>query len=415
MGLFGYNKDTKIKKVKQYINPATPISICMANIQQTNSYLDIVEMACKECYNGKLTDDINKKLNYIASKVKLGHESVLEHSNIVIRLIFSDDMFSQVAEVLSHCEYLVTEMAKSKNLNVLGIAGSVRGYKEMIKNIENPLMNNVIKEIISALYGTYKEFYIDLIADGIMEESKFDDPELLEIPLCRRYINKNEQLSKISIVNSDDVVELQKSFPEFKPHQIFRMVSITVHMEAVARVITQMITRHRNAISQMSQRYVDEHGASWVNPMDFKKQFYCNKLKEANPELDDKSMEDAFEVNRQKVDDILAQECKFYEELRDEIGLLKEDARYVLPNAVESSLYVTFHGKTLLKFINLRDDSAAQIEVQNIGKDLHSFVNDVYGDFLGTDIFKFLEPVYKIYKNENDFIEEIDEDINEQN
>ena len=47
-----------------------------------NPNVRLVNDACKLCYNGKEEPTLERKLKYRENKVKEGHESVLEHSNI---------------------------------------------------------------------------------------------------------------------------------------------------------------------------------------------------------------------------------------------------------------------------------------------------------------------------------------------
>ena len=55
-----------------------------------------------------------------------------------------------------------------------------------------------------------------------------------------------------------------------------------------------------------------------------------------------------------------------YQELR-ELGVLKEDARFVLPNAAATRIIVTMNFRELLHFFRLRITPEAQWEIRQLG------------------------------------------------
>lgn len=124
----------------------------------------------------------------------------------------------------------------------------------------------------------------------------------------------------------------------------FEHVSFTFGIEGVSRALTHQLVRHRIAsYSQKSQRYVNESNFDYVIPHDI----------EVNDEaryLFEKTMEDL---------------QKSYDKLV-ELGISKESARYLLPNACETKIVVTMNARSLFNFFNHRCCLRAQSEIREM-------------------------------------------------
>ncbi|MBO6293192.1 MAG: FAD-dependent thymidylate synthase [Selenomonas sp.] len=121
-------------------------------------------------------------------------------------------------------------------------------------------------------------------------------------------------------------------------------VSFTFGIEGVSRVLTHQLVRHRIAsYDQQSQRYVAAHGFQYITPPTI----------EANP------------AANERFDKLLADIRSAYDDLV-EMGIPKEDARYVLANAAETKILVTMNARTLLHFFNLRCCNRAQWEIRDM-------------------------------------------------
>lgn len=121
-------------------------------------------------------------------------------------------------------------------------------------------------------------------------------------------------------------------------------VSFTFGIEGVSRVLTHQLVRHRIAsYDQQSQRYVAAHGFEYIVPPSIA----------ANPEA------------RARFERIIAEIRSTYDALTD-MGIPKEDARYVLANATETKLLVTMNARSLLHFFNLRCCNRAQWEIREM-------------------------------------------------
>ena len=148
-------------------------------------------------------------------------------------------------------------------------------------------------------------------------------------------------------------------------HSVFEHVSFTFSIEGISRVTTHQLVRHRIAsYSQRSQRYVSEEEARFIIP----------PAVQGNPEamrLYQEFMESAKNVYRRLV----------------ELGIDKEDARYVLPQAVETKIIVTMNARELLHFFRLRCCNRAQWEIRNVAIEMLKEVKKV-----APNIFRYAGP-----------------------
>ena len=121
-------------------------------------------------------------------------------------------------------------------------------------------------------------------------------------------------------------------------------VSFTFGIEGVSRVLTHQLVRHRIAsYDQQSQRYVAAHGFQYITPPTI----------EENP------------AAKERFDKLLSEIRSAYDDLV-EMGIPKEDARYVLANAAETKILVTMNARTLLHFFKLRCCNRAQWEIRDM-------------------------------------------------
>ena len=132
-------------------------------------------------------------------------------------------------------------------------------------------------------------------------------------------------------------------------------VSFTFGAEGVSRTLTHQLVRHRIAsFDQQSQRYVAAHGFQYITPPTIA----------ANP------------AAKAKYDAIIAQIRTTYNELT-ELGIPKEDARYVLANATETKIVITMNARSLRHFFNLRCCNRAQWEIRALANAMLAEVKEV--------------------------------------
>ncbi len=114
----------------------------------------------------------------------------------------------------------------------------------------------------------------------------------------------------------------------------------TFRISNCSRAMTHQLVRHRlMAVSQQSQRYVDEHGFTYVVPQSMPAEFV-----------------DDYHRDMQIIQEM-------YHKWRDR-GLLREDARFVLPNACTSEIVVSADFREWRHIIRLRTSPKAQWEIR---------------------------------------------------
>lgn len=121
--------------------------------------------------------------------------------------------------------------------------------------------------------------------------------------------------------------------------------SYTFAIDGVSRALTHQLVRHRLAsYNQQSQRYV-----SYAE----EPRFICPPAIAADPEA------------HKRFKQANAASFSAYRELI-ESGVAAEDARYVLPNAMETKIVVTMNIRELLHFFELRCCKRAQWEIREL-------------------------------------------------
>lgn len=147
-------------------------------------------------------------------------------------------------------------------------------------------------------------------------------------------------------------------------HSILEHASASFRILGASRAFTHQLVRHRLAsFSQQSQRYVDESEFNFIVP----------------PEI--ASSDDALKLYRDTMEDIR----KNYIKLR-ELGIKKENARFLLPNALESQIVFSANFRELRTVFNLRLDRAAQWEIRHVCMDMLKILQQkapsVFGDYV---------------------------------
>lgn len=121
--------------------------------------------------------------------------------------------------------------------------------------------------------------------------------------------------------------------------------SYTFAVDGVSRALTHQLVRHRIAsFNQQSQRYV-----KFDNDFEHVEPATVSENKEAH-----------------QVFDGVMNECEEAYKKLVELGIPKEDARFVLPNAAETKIVITMNVRELLHFFELRCCNRAQWEIREL-------------------------------------------------
>lgn len=154
-------------------------------------------------------------------------------------------------------------------------------------------------------------------------------------------------------INESDVTKFVQKLFELGHLSPFEHASATYGIRC-SRACSHQSVRHRIAsFSQKSQRYVSENNFKFFIP---------------------KSIKDSDEF-RMNYYVLMAQIMKLYNDMDKKIP--NEDRRYVLPNACETSFFVTMNFRELLHFFNVRCCQRAQWEIRYIAMKMLYFARQI--------------------------------------
>ena len=143
--------------------------------------------------------------------------------------------------------------------------------------------------------------------------------------------------------------EIIKRWIDSGHESVIEHASATFRISGISRALTHQLVRHRVgfSFSQESQRYVNAENFDFVVPESMKHVYFS----------------------------IMHDIRKLYAELI-EAGVPKEDARYILPNAVTTEIVVTANFRALRNFFKLRCDKKAQWEIRELASEMLSICKE---------------------------------------
>ena len=352
-----------------------------------NDGVNICARACSICWDTKIPNDYNERAEYISKRTKIGHASVIEHSNHVYYIEASDDDMRDLAEFLSIAFYVHTIYKHSKKYNkgYLIIGGSWRAYRDLIVKMSDFRSNNIMIKLISIMQASINSCaYTDLINAGVLDKSWFDNGNYKYDQMYSKQYNKDIN-NNLYCENIDDMNVLLENIrgicpePElFTMYDLLDMCTVTILFKNMSRIITQQLTRHRNAITQESQRYVDYSQVPFNSPAKFKDRYdptyqYPIQFGKSSQKMTLQEIGDA--------------EAKLYGQLTDKVrtgghDLLKEDARAYLPGNIRcQKLYMTFTWRSFFIFLELREAKNAQAEIREYAAALGDWFRNLYPEY----------------------------------
>lgn len=126
-------------------------------------------------------------------------------------------------------------------------------------------------------------------------------------------------------------------------HSVFEHIYFTFKIEGISRACSHQLVRHRHcSFTQRSQRYCSEDGFGFVTPPSIEKVNSCGYYEEFMREAEDNY------------------------KYAQEAGIPNEDARFLLPNACETSLYLSCNLRELIHMSNERLCRRAQWEIREL-------------------------------------------------
>lgn len=126
---------------------------------------------------------------------------------------------------------------------------------------------------------------------------------------------------------------------------VIEHASFTFSIEGVSRAMTHQLVRHRIAsFTQQSQRYVTyDTLEKYVRPPSITNNAEAQKI---------------FGETLEKISETYQKLLK--------LGIKKEDARFILPNAAKTNIIVTMNARELRHFFNLRCCTRSQWEIREV-------------------------------------------------
>ena len=135
-------------------------------------------------------------------------------------------------------------------------------------------------------------------------------------------------------------------------HSVFEHIYFTFKIEGISRACSHQLVRHRHcSFTQRSQRYCSEDGFKVILPPSIEKSH----------------------LNECEYEHIVRDIDSAYAGLQDN-GIPNEDARYVLPNACETSLYLSCNLRELIHISNERLCVKAQWEIRELVQQMVNLV-----------------------------------------
>lgn len=129
---------------------------------------------------------------------------------------------------------------------------------------------------------------------------------------------------------------------------VFEHIHFTFKIEGISRACSHQLVRHRHcSFTQRSQRYCSEDGFGFVTPSTVDEGRFANDMEDIKD---------------------------WYEEYQKS-GVPNEDARYVLPNACETSLYLSCNLRELIHIANELLCLRAQWEIRELVEKMVSLVD----------------------------------------
>lgn len=387
------------KNIFQKKKKIEPVTTSTSDVEVVfyNDAVTLVERCCRCCTNSTPAKEYDKKIEYIAKRIKTHHESILEHSNVVLKVLKERITAKDYEDIIDNIRYVNVV----KDSRYIYMAASVRGWKEFIRHadMESPLP----KKILDALsLCVPKSLMIDMVennlfgideytfpkrVDDFRYESEFTNDEdeeffsyLNEIgsASCKSETRKVSSCINFDTLTMDDINyndwkfgasaeddKCEAVISDINMYDFLKLGTVTICFENMSRAATHQIVRHRNAITQESMRYVNYSDATFYIP---------ENLKSANINVNGKGVWTASSV------------CKFLQGFYDaavKSGIPKEDARGLLPNATEcGQLYMTFTWYNFIKFLQLRMDKAAQKEIREFACAAYDIVAQDFNNML---------------------------------
>lgn len=187
----------------------------------------------------------------------------------------------------------------------------------------NVVLLEMTQNPIDIIYAACRQCYSAKFAGDIVQEKKEDQNK------------KEEFIKKVASSGHESPME---------------HVKFTFAIEGVSRALTHQLVRHRVAsYSQQSQRYVKANDFNYITPPSI---------------AENKILNDKFVRIMEDIQKSYNEFLELFKEKGESGEKVNQDARFVLPQAIETKIVVSMNCRELLHFFAQRSCNRAQWEIR---------------------------------------------------
>lgn len=159
----------------------------------------------------------------------------------------------------------------------------------------------------------------------------------------------------------------------------FEHATFTFAIEGVSRALLAQITRHRMAsFSVQSQRYVAEDNFDYLLPRAVMDDSQVSEIFHKSMQEAQNSYNEIVSILKEKYYNLFLKGGFSEKEAKNKAQKKAiENARYVLPNACDTKMVVTFNARSLMNFFKLRCCNRAQEEIRCLAYQMLFLVKEV--------------------------------------
>lgn len=142
---------------------------------------------------------------------------------------------------------------------------------------------------------------------------------------------------------------------------------LTFEVETSKAIGIQLLRHRSNFFQEFSQRYQDVKVLGHIfEPIELRQQAQNNR--QSSTEVFDPILDNTTYAS-EAIDEFLRSAEGIYNSLL-EAGVAREQARMILPMCTKTRLYITMNVRSVIHWLDLRDDSHAQKEIQLIAREV---------------------------------------------
>lgn len=172
----------------------------------------------------------------------------------------------------------------------------------------------------------------------------------------------------------------------------FEMCKITLNIKLPLFVMRQYVRHRMQNLNEMSARYTELPNEFYI-PKEWRKQDTKNKQSSQVEEDWNDEWYCAGHTKNKEFSSWIENHCdvsyKLYQDMLKE-GIAREMARMVIPVNIYTEIYCCWDLKNLMHFLQLREDSHAQFEIQEYAKAIKIIVRELFPMTIDSfDKFKF--------------------------